>query len=331
MTKATLRNQRNNCSAKHNDRTNITYDEVKEENNRFYVQRAGRDDFSRMKQNKNGTMELCEIQIYEHEFGSWLKKRNEKELRNRHPDRVMTMEQVYKSDRYRPEETIYQIGASQNGTDLKDVAMFEKILFETLKKEREMFPQVRILSVSIHADESALHAHVRKMYITQKNEPGMEKTLQEMGIERPNPEKKSGKYNNRKITYTKQAREIWYEEIEQNLGITIDRNVKNPSRKRKTKLEYECEVMEARLNELKTALEGLGELDAINRQAEDKLSKIKQIKENIKQELSHRTDDAIRERCACMEQFLNEKNLWQEYQQFLDYLEETELDVEYSE
>ena len=252
MTKATLRNQRNNCSAKHNDRTNITYDEVKEENNRFYVQRAGRDDFSRMKQNKNGTMELCEIQIYEHEFGSWLKKRNAKELRNRHPDWVMTMEQVYKSDRYRPEETIYQIGASQNGTDLKDVATFEKILFATLKKEQEMFPQVRILSVSIHADESALHAHVRKMYITQKNEPGMEKTLQEMGIERPNSEKKSGKYNNRKITYTKQSREIWYEEIEQNLGITIDRNVKTPSRKRKTKLEYECEVMEARLNELKS-------------------------------------------------------------------------------
>lgn len=322
--KASFRNQRQGCSAKHNDRTNVTYNKEKEKNNELYVYRRG--ELTQMRSNKNGTMERCEIQAYQTEFHEWLEKRNTREKQNNHYDRVKSMKEIYQSSRYKPEETIYQIGAGKEGTDLKDQDKFRKILFKTLEREQKEFPQIKILSVSIHADEDVLHAHVRKMYTTKNHEPGMEKCLEEMGIERPNLEKESGRHNNRKMTYTEKTREIWYSEIEKELGITLDRNVKQPSKKRQTKLEYECERLEQRLERTEQALKDLSELETIELRTKAKKAILKDLNKEVRLEMNHRTDDALRDRCAMMEQYLKYTKQVAQYKKFRDFLEEMEYE-----
>lgn len=297
--KASYRNQRQGCSAKHNDRTNITYDTEKEVNNQLYVLRpAG---LTLMKQNKNGTMEKSEIKAYKQIYGSWLEKRNETQKKNNHYDRVKTMEEIYKSSRYKPEETIYQIGSAEKGDDLKDIQRFKKILQNTLAEEQKRFPNVKILSVAIHADEKTLHAHVRKCYVTKDQEPGMEKALEEMGIERPNLNKPSGKYNNRKISYTDQAREIWYNEIEKELGLEINRTVESPSKKRINKNEYiiqqQEELIETQNKLIQEFRANKLTIDSLNRQK----ALIGQIKQDIKQDISHWVANELETRLAIAE------------------------------
>ena len=304
--KASYRNQRQGCSAKHNDRTNITYGTEKEVNNQLYVLRpAG---LTLMKQNKNGTMEKSEIKAYKQIYGSWLEKRNETQKKNNHYDRVKTMEEIYKSSRYKPEETIYQIGSAEKGDDLKDIQRFKKILGKTLAEEQKRFPNVKILSVAIHADEKTLHAHVRKCYVTKDQEPGMEKALEEMGIERPDLNKPNGKYNNRKITYTDQTREIWYQEIEKELDITIDRTVECISKKRKTKNEHIIEKQEelihsneVRLKEQNELIQKLKQNDQIINHLNNQKSIINDLQRMINKDISHWSNNELETRLAVAE------------------------------
>jgi hypothetical protein len=70
-----------------------------------------------------------------------------------------------------------------------------------------------------------------------------------MGIERPDTSKKEGKYNNPLITFSEMLRSTFYDLCEHK-GITIDREVKNPSQKHRDILEYKCEQLQKSVAEL---------------------------------------------------------------------------------
>ena len=65
-----------------------------------------------------------------------------------------------------------------------------------------------------------------------------------MGIQRPDPTAKESKYNCPLITFSEIIRNDFYEICERR-GIVIDREVKNPSQKYLSVLEYKCQQLEA--------------------------------------------------------------------------------------
>ena len=64
-----------------------------------------------------------------------------------------------------------------------------------------------------------------------------------MGIERPDPTAKEGKYNCPLMTFSDVIRQEFYNLCEQQ-GVAIDREVKNPSQKHLSVLEYKCQQLE---------------------------------------------------------------------------------------
>lgn len=160
-----------------------------------------------------------ELMCYETYFGSWLEKRNAKYISRREKKKVKTMEEVLKSKRWKPKETIYQVGD-------KDLSIppdeFEKIIREHAEWEQATFPQIKYLDVAMHMeDEATPHAHVRTVAETKDGEPNWNKALKEMGVELPNPNEEEGQKNNRMMTYTKMCRKHLIEVCRQH-GYEID-------------------------------------------------------------------------------------------------------------
>lgn len=65
-----------------------------------------------------------------------------------------------------------------------------------------------------------------------------------MGIQRPDPTAKEGKYNCPLMTFSDVIRSEFYDLCERQ-GVVIDREVKSPSQKHLSVLEYKCQQMTA--------------------------------------------------------------------------------------
>ncbi len=156
----------------------------------------------------NPTFEDVEALFYEEHFREALDARNQKSIDQRHSERVKSMNDYRKSQKTCPEEQIIQIGKKDNTVDPN---ILKQIFLEQIEWEKEHYPNVVILDVALHVDETTPHIHKRQVWIAHDEEGreivGQAKALAEMGIQAPDPEKKYGKYNNAKVTYTKECRD----------------------------------------------------------------------------------------------------------------------------
>lgn len=102
-----------------------------------------------------------------------------------------------------PEETIYQIGNIDSSIDYFDLYCICQEFFDFMEK---MFGKnVKIIDWALHVDEGTPHIHERHVFVW-KNQygelcPKQEKALEEIGFELPDPSKKQGKNNNRKMVF----------------------------------------------------------------------------------------------------------------------------------
>ena len=87
--------------AKHNDRTYLPEEERPRENRYSYVGQ---------KNAPNLTFKEAELRYYEKRYSEGLNARNERYKRQGHKERCKTIEDLYKSDKTCPTETIFQIG-----------------------------------------------------------------------------------------------------------------------------------------------------------------------------------------------------------------------------
>jgi hypothetical protein len=107
---------------------------------------------------------------------------------------------------------------------------------------------LHLLDLSLHLDEDgAPHIHSR-MTFSALDKFGFRvanqaQAFEAMGIQRPDPTAKEGKYNCPLITFSEIIRTQFYDLCEKR-GIVIDREVKNPSQKHLSVLEYKCKKME---------------------------------------------------------------------------------------
>lgn len=206
--RATIHNGRTShlgaFTPRHNDRNfNISHaehiDPERVKNNRYWNWTG----------NPETTFEAAEATFYEKHIRQHLDAQNARYKAQRHAERAKTMDEYRRSPQTCPEEVILQIGKLG---DTIPADMMARIIQEQINWEQQQFPGVKVLDVALHMDEQgAPHIHERRAWIyTDKNGNtaiSQNKSLEQMGVELPNPDRPRGRFNNRKQTFSKMCRE----------------------------------------------------------------------------------------------------------------------------
>ena len=236
--------RKNAGPAEHNSRTNfkgesLNIDAEKSQNNYYWNCITGTKEHLSFKK--------VEEEYYKENYTSMLDARNENYKKNRHPENCRTMEQYMRAEKTKPEEHIIQVGDMNNTITKKQL---HEVLVDYYKWHTKTFPNVKFLDIAIHVDEEgAPHMHMRRVWEC-KGKYGKEicesKALKEMGIKRPDPNKKEGKNNNAKMTYTKMVRDELLNICKVH-GIDIETEVKDGGAKHLQPTEFKLRKMKEKI------------------------------------------------------------------------------------
>lgn len=243
--RATIHNGRTShlgaFTPKHNDRN-------------FNIKNAEHIDPERVKNNrywnwtgKEITFEDAEIAFYEKHISAHLEAQNARYRAQRHAERAKTMDEYRKSPQTCPEEVILQIGKMG---DTIPADMMARIIQEQINWEQKTFPGVRVLDVALHMDEQgAPHIHERRAWVyTDKDRNfaiSQNKSLEQMGVELPNPDRPRGRFNNRKQTFSKRCREHLLQICREH-GLEIEEIPQEKSKSGRTLEDYQAGEAEKR-------------------------------------------------------------------------------------
>lgn len=247
--RATIHNGRTShlgaFTPKHNDRN-------------FNISHAEHIDPERVKDNRywnwtgnpETTFEAAEIAFYEKHISAHLEAQNARYKAQRHAERAKTMDEYRKSPQTCPEEVILQIGKMG---DTIPADMMARIIQEQINWEQKQFPGLKVLDVALHMDEQgAPHIHERRAWIYTDKEGNLaisqNKSLEQMGVELPNPDKPRGRFNNRKQTFSKICREHLLQICREH-GLEIEEIPQEKSKSGRTLEDYQAGEAEKRAAE----------------------------------------------------------------------------------
>ena len=220
---------------------------------------------------------------YKELFSESLEAKNQRYIKQRHKERCRDIEDLYRNPKKCPFELVLQIGKANDEMTFEEKAdLSKKVNIDFVREMHKRYGANFVpLDLSGHYDEISPHWHYRAVFVHQGKdglEPNQTKALESMGIERPDKTKPIGKHNNPLMTFTAEARELYYEICER-YGLEIDREVKNPSQKHKETLEHKCEVLEQQVHEKDLALEQMSaQLHSLTREADKEAERYKQNK-----------------------------------------------------
>lgn len=158
------------------------------------------------------SFEQVELMYYKAKYGDFIYFQNERNRKNRHPERNRTVEDLLKNKKTCPEETIYQIGTIEKSVSPETLI---QIVNDFLEEMQTRFgSHVHILDWALHLDEGTPHIHERHVFDCKNKYgelcPQQEKALEELEIPLPDPSKQKGKHNNRKQTFDVICREMLF-------------------------------------------------------------------------------------------------------------------------
>lgn len=242
----------------HNGRTSHLGAFTPRHNDRnFNISHAEHIDPERVKDNrywnwtgKEITFEAAEVAFYEKHIRQHLDAQNTRYRAQRHAERVKTMDEYRKSPQTCPEEVILMIGKAG---DTIPADMMARIIQEQINWEQKQFPGLKVLDVALHMDEQgAPHIHERRAWIYTDKEGNLaisqNKSLEQMGVELPNPDKPRGRFNNRKQTFSKICREHLLQICREH-GLEIEEIPQEKSRSGRTLEDYQADEAERRAAE----------------------------------------------------------------------------------
>ena len=254
--KATVRNGRATASGKVYNANHNTKTETRNQERHI--------DHERTEQNINlqftaeGRVRRCgsfdakafELSRYEQLYKEGQEAKNARYIADGHPERCKSVATIYANRRTAPLETILQIGSRDTDIDPKERReMLIGAAAELISNMQQRWgDNLHLLDLSLHLDEDgAPHIHTRMTFSALDKfghrVPNQAQAFEAMGIQRPDPTTKEGKYNCPLITFSELIRQEFYDLCEKR-GIVIDREVKNPSQKHLSVLEYKCKKME---------------------------------------------------------------------------------------
>lgn len=229
-------------NTKHNDR-------------QFDIRNAEHIDPERVKDNRywnwtgnpETTFEAAEIAFYEKHIRKHLDAQNARYKAQRHAERVRSMDEYRKSPQTCPEEVILQIGKMG---DTIPADMMARIIQEQINWEQQQFPGVKVLDVALHMDEQgAPHIHERRTWVYTDKDGNFaisqNKSLEQMGVELPNPNKPRSRFNNRKMTFSRMCREHLLQICREH-GLEIEEIPQEKSKSGRTLEDYQAGEAEKR-------------------------------------------------------------------------------------
>ena len=134
-----------------------------------------------------------------------------------------------------------------------------KISVELMQQIEEKYGEhVHIIDWALHLDEATPHIHERHVFDCENSYgekcPQQEKALEILGFDLPNPEKKKGRNNNRKMSFDAECRKMFFEICEK-YGLQLDKNPEYGSRDYLEKQDYIIESQKRKMEAQEQALE----------------------------------------------------------------------------
>lgn len=205
-------------------------------------------------------IERSERAWYDRTYGQAQEKTNSRYIREGHPDRCKTTDDLYNGKLTRPEEMILQVG---NRDVRADDQAFIDALNDYLNRLDEWNQahgdHMTILSMALHMDETTPHVHIRRVWDYQDRDGltrlGQNKALEQAGVELPDPSKPVGRYNNRKMTFDREARAMWHEACRAH-GLEIETEPV-PDRRHQDKADYIRGQISQEIDDLTAQRDGL--------------------------------------------------------------------------
>lgn len=199
---------------------------------------------------KEITFEDAERAFYEKHIRRHLDAQNARYRAQRHAERAKTMDEYRKSPQTCPEEVILQIGKLGNTIPAD---MMARIIQEQINWEQKTFPGVKVLDVALHMDEQgAPHIHERRAWVYTDRDGNFaisqNKSLEQMGVELPNPDKPRSRFNNRKQVFSRMCREHLLQICKEH-GLEIEEIPQEKSRNGRTLDDYKAGEAEKRAAE----------------------------------------------------------------------------------
>lgn len=254
-------------------------------------------------------IERSERAWYDRTYGPAQEKINARYIRERHPDRCKTTDDLYDGKLTRPEEMILQVGN-------RDVRADEQSFIEALNDYINRLDEwnethgghMTILSMALHMDETTPHVHIRRVWDYTDRDGltrlGQNRALEQAGVELPDPSKPVGRYNNRKMTFDREAREMWHEACRAH-GLEIETEPV-PDRRHQDKADYirgqmsqEIDALTAQRDSLRAEADRLAQdikkARQQTRQASQEAQKLRAERDKLtseRDELSRQTDEA---------------------------------------
>ena len=190
-------------------------------------------------QQMGARFEQVERAFYMNRYYDFCEAQNERNRKTGHTERNRDPEDLLKSKKTAPEESIIQIGTMEDHIPA-DVLL--EITAEFFIEFSRLFGEhVQILDWSLHMDEATPHIHERHVFDCENRygeiAPQQEKALEALDIPLPFPDKPPGKNNNRKITFDAICRTLLFD-IAQKHDVHLEREPEYGGRAYLEKQDY---------------------------------------------------------------------------------------------
>ena len=166
--------------------------------------------------------EIERMYYYEH-YADHVDAQNARNEKTRHTERNRTVEDLLKSNKTCPEESIYQIGTIEESVPPETLALIVSEFYEEF--EKRFGSHIHILDWALHLDEGTPHIHERHVFDCENRYgelcPQQEKALEKLGFELPDSTKPKGKNNNRKQVFDAVCRTLLFD-ISRKHGIHLE-------------------------------------------------------------------------------------------------------------
>ncbi len=228
------------------------------------------------------TFEDVEQLYYSHFYRDFVEGQNRRNEKNRHTERNRSADDIRKNKKTCPEESLFQIGT------MDDHAPPEVLLQVALEFmdafEKRFGSHIHILDWALHLDESTPHIHERHVFDCENKYgelcPQQEKALEALGFDLPEPDKKAGRYNNRKMVFDSACRAMMFD-IAKSHGLNLDEEPEYGGRKYLEKQDYILMKQKEKISKRDRTIEQQGE--KISDQVKTLLVQNAEINENAGQ------------------------------------------------
>ena len=242
------------------------------------------------------TFEEVEEMFYSSQYRNHVESQNQRNEKNRHPERNRTTSDLLKNKKTAPEETIFQIGTIDN--HVPPEILLQVVTDFLVELDTRFGKNVHILDWALHLDEGTPHIHERHVFDCENSygevAPQQEKALEELGFELPDPTQKPSKINNRKKTFDSVCRVILFN-ITKKYGLDLEEEPEYGGRAYLEKQDYilmkqkqQMEQQEKKLAELTVKIEDIETLvDEVADVAYDKAVEV--VSDTVRME-THKED-----------------------------------------